>query len=368
MTNDASAPWEGPGLSYQRVAWSPDGQLAFASVIRSGDKAQSELFVTESPHEPARMIGQSDGHFVIYISWSPVPCSGRPTCRQLAYLIEEDAGISLRMVKLDRGAIDNRIAGFGWPFYFSWASDGQSMLWHTDGGRPDNLRARLALYDVQRDLTNPLTQRPGAFLAPAWSPVGEHWLAVSEDEARSRLQIFGAEQPITVANALEGDISFAWSPQGDQVAFAVRRYNGDPFYGPVHIFDLNSGQSARITDVGLRVLAFFWDPPGRRLGYLTWLPLPEAEWMQWRVYDLRQDKDRGFKTFHPSRQMRFIVNSFNQYAQSHRFWSPDSRYLVYADRDEMLRQENVWLIDTWSDDGTSAIFVDRGSMGFWSWD
>jgi hypothetical protein len=85
------------------------------------------------------------------------------------------------------------------------------------------------------------------------------------------------------------------------------------------------------------------------------------------VYDLAQNQDRGFKAFNPSLQMRFVIASFNQYAQSHRFWSPDGRYLVYASRNEILRQEQVGLVDTWAEDGPQTIVVAGGSMGFWSW-
>lgn len=88
--------------------------------------------------------------------------------------------------------------------------------------------------------------------------------------------------------------------------------------------------------------------------------------MQWRVYHLAENRDRGYKVFEPSFQMDFIVNSFNQYAQSDRFWSPDSRYLVYADRDPAL-VERVWLVDTWSEDGNQAMLVDEGAIGLWSW-
>ena len=88
--------------------------------------------------------------------------------------------------------------------------------------------------------------------------------------------------------------------------------------------------------------------------------------MQWRVYNVDSGEDRGFKVFNPSLHMRFVMSSFNQYAQSHRFWSPDGRYLVYANRDP-LNAERIWLIDTWSEDGNNAILVDEGTMGFWSW-
>ncbi len=141
----------------------------------------------------------------------------------------------------------------------------------------------------------------------------------------------------------------------------------DPFYGPIHIYDLASGESRRITDLDLHVQAFFWSPDGARIGYLNWLALPNEAWAQWRVYDLTTNQDRGFNAFLPSFPMRMMIGSFNQYAQSDRFWSPDGRYLTYADRDRAL-VERVWLVDTLAPRGADPILVDEGVIGVWSWE
>jgi TolB protein len=374
VTNDATAPPEGQGRSYHRVSWSPDGQLAFAAVTRVGNQARSELFVVEAPGKPARLVAKDDEHFVIYVYWSPVACPGRPACRRLAYLIEEDDGIGLRVVEVEAEQTHNQLVGVGRPFYFSWSADSQYILWHTGGARRYNSDARMALYHVDDDRIDDLSQAPGLFLSPAWSPQGDEWLAVSDSEGADRLQIFphagppekNRDQIATLVTASDTEMVFAWSPLGDQVAFALRPAEDASSYGPIHVYDLDTGQSRQVTDDGFRVLGFFWAPRGERIGYLTRLDLPDAVWMQWRVVDPATDQDRGFTAFHPAPLMRFIVHSFNQYAQSHRFWSPDGRYLVYADRDSTLA-ERVWLVDTWAEQGSNPILVDAGSMGVWSW-
>ena len=367
ITEDATAPREGAGLSYQRLAWSPDGQLAYASVTRQRDEATSQLFVQESLGGPATVVGQSDDHFVIYIYWSPAPCGGQPDCQQLAYLIEEEEDIGLHLVTMRETEIENTIIGFGWPYYYGWSPDGQSMLWHTGGAVLDNPAARLISYQLDGDTPQALSQKPAAFLAPAWSPRGEGWLGAVLDDGASELQWVTDEATKTIAPVSAGGASFVWSPDGRQVAYAVRHSSNDRFYGPIHLYDVVSGQSHQLTANGFQILAFFWDPAGERLGYISLLAMPDAEWMQWRVFDVVNGEDRGFKSFNPSLQMRFVMASFNQYAQSHRFWSPDGRYLVYASRDEILRREQVGLVDTWAEDGTQTIFVAEGTMGFWSW-
>ena len=366
VTDNATAPFEAPGLSYQRISWSQDNQLAYAAVTRSNEKTTSKLYVLETSGKTPQLVGQSSDHFVIYIYWSPVPCPERPKCRRLAYLIEEDGNIALRLVEINGDNVENQRIGIGWPYYFSWASHGESILWHINGTHRFDENAQIALYNLVEQDSRPFPYEPASFMAPAWSPTEELWLGVSSDTVSDQLQIFGQETPNTLADVPKGGAAFVWSPSGDQVAYALRENSTDPFFGPIYVYDVDTGKSTQITDVGLHPVAFFWDPAGQRIGYLTRLSMPGTSWMQWRVYDLGQNLDRGFKAFNPSLHMRYIMSSFNQYAQSHRFWSPDGRYLVYGEQDD-ARRDQVWLIDTWSEDGLNSILVDSGTMGFWSW-
>lgn len=374
VTQDATAPPEGPGLSYPRVSWSPDGQIAYASVMRAGNDAQARLYVAESPGAPARLVGQSEQHFVIYVYWSPTPCPGKPGCIRLGYLIEEPEGIALHIVDMDRGGITNRVAGYGWPFYFSWSPNGEHMLWHTGGAARFNEDARIARFSLDGRLVESLNMDPGLFIAPAWSPRGDEWLLVTNQNERDHLYRAEAvrtgldiESGQTLATAEDKHMVFSWSPGGDRIAYSILRSSDGLIFGPIHIYDLASGETKQITSPSFDVSGFFWSPDGERIGYLSRLALRDTFWMQWRVYDFAEDLDRGFAAFNPSYQMRYVVSSFNQYAQSHRLWSPDGRYLVYADQDD-ASIERIWMVDTFAERGADPILVAKGSMGFWSWE
>jgi Tol biopolymer transport system component len=241
------------------------------------------------------------------------------------------------------------------------------MLWHTGGARHENPDARVLLYDVEQQRATAVLREPGRHLAPAWSPSGEDWLAVSTDTGRNQLQYFGTQGVKALMTTDNDEIVFSWSPTSRHVAYAVRERGAESVYGPIHIWDLYTGLTSEVTDVGFRILGFFWSPDGQRLAYLTHLGLPTATWTQWRTVDLVTGQDRGFATFHPSPHMRRIVIGFSQYAQSHRFWSPDGRFLVYSDRDEAL-VDRVWLVDTWADRDVQPIWVAEGCLGDWSWD
>jgi len=373
VTQDATASPEGPGLSYPRVAWSPDGQLAYASVVREGNDAQARLYVAETPEAPARLVGQSDRHFVIYVYWSPVPCNDKPDCNRLGYLIEEPEGIALHIVDMSADEITNEVAGYGWPFYFSWSPDGRHMLWHTGGAARFNREARLARFSLEERQIESLSIDPGLFIAPAWSPLGDEWLLVAGQDNRDLLYRMEAANAGSIpaardalASAEDKYMVFSWSPKGERVAFSTLRSNAGLIFGPIHVYDLGTGETKQITASSFDISGFFWSPDGERIGYLSRLTLRDATWMQWRVYDLVEDIDRGFEAFNPSYQMRYVISSFNQYAQSHRLWSPDGRYLVYADQTK-VGLERIWMVDTFAERGADPIFVAEGSMGFWSW-
>ncbi|MCL7452756.1 MAG: hypothetical protein M8467_06875 [Anaerolineae bacterium] len=376
ITRDATAPAEGSGRSYHRLAWSRENQLAFAAVVRSGSQAAGQLYVLDRPDASPRAIAQDPDHFFIYISWSPGSCSGRRACSQLAYLVEGKDGVDLHLVSLDARRWLDRLAGTGRPFYFSWAPAGQEagslMAWHTGAEEPLAGPPRLALYDVAQHQARTLAIAPGSFLAPAWSPEGRHWLAVSREGAENQLLLLEADRPVQVITAAQNELTFSWSPDGRYIAYAARARAQDPFYGPVRLLDLSTGRAAQLTAGAFRIRGFFWAPvtdrsngERHRLAYLTWLDLPGGEWSQWRVVDVDSGEDRGFAAFNPTPLMRFAIHSSSQYAQSHRFWSPDGRYLVYADRDER-GVDRIWLVDTRAAPGSDPILVANGPLAYWS--
>ena len=366
VTEDATAPPEGQGRSYHRIAWSRDGALAFAAVVRTSAQARGELFLQQSLDHPPRLIAQDDEHFFIYLYNSPITRSGQDGYPLLAYLVEEENGVGLHLVREEETGLQDLLLAVGRPFYLSWSPDAREILWHTGGSLRDNPAAEIGLYQVEENRRRILPYAPGEFLAPAWSPLGQHWMGAIAAEGKNYLRHITPDGGTTLATTEEQGIAFVWSPSGRHIAHAARRWDGASFYGPVHITDLETRETRQVTSDSFNVLGFFWSPDGRQLAYLSRLDLPNAVWMQWRVFDRVSGRDRGFAAFHPSPLMRFIVHSFNQYAQNHRFWSADGRYLVYADRDNG-GQDRVWLVDIEAEKGTDPILIDEGSIGVWAW-
>jgi TolB protein len=367
ITDDATTKLEGIGRSYHRISWSTDGRLAFASVERDVNITRSQMYVTSALESPPQLVSEDNDHFIIYIYWSPVACPDKPDCRKIAYLIKKSETIELNLAEIGKGKINNWILGMGKPFFFSWSPDGNQILWHTDGARRYNDDAAIKMYQIDQERVQILPYDPGLFLSPTWSPKGDQWLSVTANANKDILQILGKNQPESVADTQNNYLVGVWSPDGKRIAYAIRERQEGAFYGPIHLYDLESGKSQQITENTINIKGFFWSPDGKDIAYLSHLELPEEIWYQWRVYDLGKRVDRGFSTFNPSPSMRFMINSFNQYAQSHRLWSPDSRYLVYAERDRSM-VDRVWVVDTWAEQESEPILVAEGSLGIWSWE
>ena len=117
------------------------------------------------------------------------------------------------------------------------------------------------------------------------------------------------------------------------------------------LYDVEADETTVIDGVG-DVLAFFWSPDGTRLAVVTiddFLgPLPEASTgrrakpilqdappdviLTWWLVDAATGEATERDQFLPTPQEFYIFQFFDQYAHSHRVWSPDSRYIVYCQR------------------------------------
>lgn len=364
VTTDAESAREGAGLSYHRLAWSPSGQLAYAAVVRQNETARGTLYLRDDPAQPARVVASSDDHFFIYLYWSPASCT--PRCRQLAYLIEEEQDISLRLLDVGSEQVADVRLGTGWPFYYSWSPNGRSILAHVGREKQADPQMRLLDFSLESLDATVIREQTGNFQAPAWSKEAAAWAAVQTEAGQPSLQIVANANTTTVAAVGSEATAFGWSPDGTQLAFMEHPTGDAPFFHPIQLYTMATGETRRLIGVGLRPTVFFWSPDGKRLAYLNWVPLGNNDWAQWRVVDVATGEDRGYKMFDPTLAMRFTLDSFNQYAQSHRLWSANGRYLTYADRD-FSGMERVWLIDTWAEDSRDPIFVDEGSLAYWSW-
>lgn len=362
---------------YQLPTWANDGRLAYfgATVSRNGDNTLG-VYVSADGIAPGARLHQFDGDTFTFAMWAPAPCAQDENCLALALLLSRSSsrGFVVEIVEDVGGAGDaeatHQVVGTGSPFYFSWSADASQMLWHRNNERLD-------VYDVASDATVRLASAPGFFSAPAWAPGGDRIAAVIQDRqaGRSALAVGLAEQRELepLLGGLTGPVSFTWSPNGAFLAYTDRQR-------VLTILDSMTGEVIVQSDSD-EVLAFFWAPDSSKIAFLTHRLLLEgfdakaepnarlASLAQdvgfaWSVLDVTTGEVTNGAAFQATQGFIYILSFFDQFAQSHSIWSPDSRYLVYAEAlgDE---REIVQVLDT-QDLGAAPMLIAEGSLGIWS--
>ena len=142
----------------------------------------------------------------------------------------------------------------------------------------------------------------------------------------------------------------------------------DPLLRVIQVVDVNTGESTPLFQG--QVLAFFWSPDGTRIAFVT--GSNDGTAFPWRIADLSTGEDRSVADFHPSGDQLVLLSYFDQYALSHRVWSPDSRSLVFAGtlaEDGPSSQANgtpsqVFVVDAEGNSPPQAIA--EGTMATWS--
>jgi TolB protein len=280
-----------------------------------------------------------------YLSWDP-------TSSRIAYLgAPSDTFIELGVLELaDRSSGTSLDAGQ--PVFFSWGPDGDQLLVHIGAERLD----RLGLDGS----TSAVGDRPGTFSVPVWTADGKTLVYASADGDGQRLVARNVKaesgRPLV---PYEGLIAFVVSPDGERVAFQVLEPGR---IRPLSVIDVGSGQVVEIVDAP--IASFFWSPDAERLLYLEPDPLPDDTglWFRWGVWD-------GTSSFVTPRialsQLISVeyLQFFEQYAQSMRLWSPDSRAFAYPGTSEDGR-EGIWIQSARPD--RAPILVAEGDFVAWS--
>ncbi len=360
------------GARYEALAWSPDGRLAFSSYT---DEA-SALFTSEPDGRDRIQVyaGRPDVA-PFYLYWSP-------DSQWITFLTSSQSGVDLRLADGHAGD-SSQIVAQGSPSYFSWSPDSQSLLLHTGGARRDSSEAGLAVFQPASSALVKLPDAPGIFQAPAWSPDGQQFLFARETETKTDELVLAKGDERRVLALSRTGLVFVWSPRGDRIAFAIPNSRNSFLYDSVTVTDLE-GQSQHVVARGT-IAAFFWSPDGERIAVLSFdstqlnpqgrlvparrpiAPVPQSANVKliWSVANVADGTFIAFPSFTPTDSFLLVVPYFDQYAQSQSLWSPDGRYLLFADVDEFGRPA-IRMLDT-----TQPLLPARrladGTFAVWSW-
>lgn len=310
------------GLRCQFPAWSPDGQFLAAIGSRPGGagvyrfRDRSGFFRDADPQE--LYFGQVQAP--LYLYWAP-------DSSRLGFLVGYPQSIALYLSP-PPGQQESQLIETGQPFFWSWMPDSAYLLIHTGGmGRA----ARLSFIDQDGEDWGQALAEPGYFQAPAISADGRYWaFAALDAHGRSRLVVEHHTSGERLVVPHVGAVALSWQPGAERLTFISPQESAQHFFGALQFLELPSGRVDTL--IGEQVLAFFWSPNGRYLAYFTLSPSRGpggALLLDLWILDAAENRRRRLFAFQPP---GYFVDQFlpifDQYAHSHRLWSPDSRALV----------------------------------------
>jgi TolB protein len=374
LTADANA-----NRRYEWPTWSTDGRLAYFATTQaaSGDVTVSAAVALLDAEQPVtEVVYEGQGEVFNYASWSPGDCADGDACRDLAILLSgADTGMFVELVRVvGATAANSQAIPGGPPFYYSWSPDGSRMLWH----RRVESDYQFDVYSARtNEIETTLPYTPGRMNTPDWSPVDDRLLAAVQGRTRaqSNLAVVADNTMMVLAEDLSGLVSFAWSPDGTKVAYATADRRG---HGPLYVVDAATGDVVSRSP-GTGIIAFFWSPDSEKIAYIT-LATPPGSFnassgvlaaaaqpdvdLAWSVLNVAAGTADRYGGFSPTEAMSYLLSYFDQFAQSHSIWSPDSRHLLYS---EIGRSGPVLSVLDTSRPDSVPFSIKEGVIGIWSY-
>lgn len=383
ITDNAVPILGGQGREYHDPTWSPNGWLSFVSTELTDNEFLHTIYAVRPSRNPVNVqeLYQASDTTYIYGYWSPAQCEEGIFCARFSYMMSHPDEIDLRMAEVhsDRLEVyDERLLGRGQPFYFSWSPDGTRMVWFRAG-------QTLEIYNLDENQPGYiLPDSPGLFQAPAWSPVDDRILfALESDDYGNQIVVAdpNSDMRLPLTEGGSGLSAFAWSPDGQWVV-AAEAFEPLPNVLDKLTIIAADGQTVIPVAEGEVIVAFFWSPDSKQLAYFTLVitgsqetlsiasdvaqapPQQTETVIELNVVKLETGESLPISHFFPTRSQIYLFQFFDQFAQSHTVWSPDSSQIVFA---ELLPdgREFIRVVDT-SDPQQSSITIAEGSFAVFS--
>lgn len=353
---------------YLSPTWSPNGRFIATlnedGVYKLQDEVDSDVLTLYEDKNDAP----------VYLYWSP-------DSSQLGFLAQQN-GNALGLFIAPTTGDEVVLQTVASPLYWDWSPTEEQILLHGNGsGR----QAELLLMETGIAVEGIPIAQPGAFQAPAFSENGRFYAYAEEQSGGlSWLVITDTAPPTLTPRDIEerhaGMVAMGWSPVADELAYISGEHQGDGFHGALRLLDAESGESRLLSS--RQVAAFFWSPNGRFIATLTATAFDDGIYaaiyanssrvglmqthkpitLELAIIEVESGERTKLTTFQPT--SHFILQFmpyFDQYARSHRLWSPDSEALVLP----MVIEDEAKVVvvginGRWQE-------IADGTMPFWSW-
>lgn len=374
----AITPYPATDVRFTFPAWSADGEHIAA--IGAGTDGTG-VYVFRARGEDAAsadptIIYRSLDRPPFYLYWTP-------DGEHVTFLTTEPDGLSLRIAPID-GSAQASIVRAGAPMYWDFV-DAARLLVHSGTTAPDGFFGEVGLDGAQVDGSARAT---GVFRAPAVSgddrfraylgagdgAIGEVVRESRDGSGTTRIRVFGPA-------------AMGFSPTGDELAFVapdqLTAGNLPLPVGPLRILDVGASEPRTLLEGSC--VAFFWSPDGAVIAVLR-LDSPgdtvveavareavaraavaRAELaglsMRLTFVDAANGSIRSDRLVQVSELfVNQVLPFFDQYALSHRFWSPDATEIVLP----LASDDDITRLVAIPADGSDARLLAPAELGFWS--
>ena len=306
-----------PGLRCTWPVWSPDGEtVAFSGYAGAGQGGEMlGVYVTgyETPG-PGLIYSNEVGSGEI-ASATPHYCSWSPDGARLAFVAQTGRGLTLFIWnKNSRG--NPSVAQDGGPMYFAWSPDSTEIYAHSF--------LEHYLIDVVNEGTP--QQFPGRgtqYMSPAWGRE-EDGIAffLDGENGKQRLVVINLrDSSARMLTEFYGLAAVAWRPGFAQLGMVKETIRNTGFYSGLWLVDYQTREEVQLSDDP--ALAFYWSPDGSKAAYVTRSDGAEGS-LRFGVVEVESGEVVYLPDFVPSQEQLIHFMFFDQYAQSHPVWSPDS--------------------------------------------
>ena len=310
-------------LTHMWPAWAPDGKQIACFSMRGTTESQVEtsLYAVAADGIESWELSGLSGGMPIYGNWSPHG-------NAFAALVQRDKRLSLEIIKLDQLGTTKPVIS-GAPLFWSWAPQGNKLVVHVGGSHASAAQARVVVVDTDSgQIQQQITDRPGDFRVPVWSPQDNLLTYVEHDDHGDDILFLydadtGEKGPVTTVGS--GTVAL-WSADGTALAFSSMSRAGSSIFPEVKVLDLGTGRTSTVLDEP--VLGFFWSPQSDFLLYLT--IDQQQNYICWNRLMRASGEKTELARFLPSREQMFILSFFDQYALSHPPLAPDGSALAFA--------------------------------------
>ncbi len=366
------------GTDFSFPAWSPDG-TRIAVLGQHGGETAIYVFTTPdagaTPADPAIVYRSGDSP-PFYLYWSP-------DGQALTFLTTEADGLALRLAPADASA-PAAVIREGAPMYWSWA-DPTRLLIHSGG---EGLAGFFGEVRPDGVATEPAAILAGAFRAPAVSSDGRYRAFVAPgDGTPQQVVLETRDRAHSHAVGVFGMAAVEFGTGSNELAFVAPAEPGRDTalpVGPLRLMDAASGRVRTL--LGGTVIAFFWAPDGRTIVAIE-VPMPgddkvasagravlvsssavrpaaaEALKLRLSFVNVESGAIRSHWSFVASDVFfNQLLPYFDQYALSHRLWSPDGTTIAIP----VVADDGTDQVMVVQADGAGARKVADGVAGFWS--